>query len=272
MKLSVAIVVHKTNLWMLKNNISSLVSSCEFLNQRIPTSLSIYVIDNSLSESYFCKLKEMLNEFIRDGIFSIQTLKLESNRGYGYSNNCVGDLLESDYHLVLNPDVGLEPDTLFEAVCFMRENEETAVLSPSVEEKFGSITHVSKSYPDCFTLLLRYLNFSWLKKKFLNRLNDYSMTNLSKVDVSEVELVGGCFMFFRTRDFLLIGGFDPRFFMYFEDFDLSIRMKSLGRISYVPNVRVSHEGGDVGRKHIRHHFYFALSAIKFFNKHGWKIA
>ena len=85
-----------------------------------------------------------------------------------------------------------------------------------------------------------------------------------------VELIGGCFIFLRTSLFRQLDGFDQRFFMYFEDFDLSIRAKEYGSIAYVPTVKITHSGGDVGRKNYRHHLYFIRSAIRFFNKHGWR--
>ena len=78
-------------------------------------------------------------------------------------------------------------------------------------------------------------------------------------------------MFMRTSEFKAIGGFDRRFFLYFEDFDLSIRLRALGQIAYVPSVLITHGGGDVGRKALRHHGYFMVSAVRFFNKCGWKL-
>jgi len=87
----------------------------------------------------------------------------------------------------------------------------------------------------------------------------------------DLELAGGCFFFLRTDVFQKIGGFDPRYFLYFEDFDLCMRLRRHKSISYVPEVRIMHGGGDVGRKSRRHHWYFSASALRFFSSYGWKL-
>jgi GT2 family glycosyltransferase len=67
-----------------------------------------------------------------------------------------------------------------------------------------------------------------------------------------------------------VGGFDDRYFMYFEDFDLSMRLRELGRVVYAPRVSVVHHGGYAARKGLRHVLYFMRSGIRFFGQHGWR--
>ena len=66
------------------------------------------------------------------------------------------------------------------------------------------------------------------------------------------------------------GGFDPRFFLYFEDYDLSLRVARKTRIAYVPAVKVVHHGGHAARKGLRHIGLFVRGAATFFRLHGWK--
>ena len=271
LKLSVAVVVHKSDLTMLKANLKLLFAASEFLERRVPATLSVFVIDNSLCDSYFSDLISVLESLETPDNLSLRTVRLNSNRGYGDANNQVLDLMQSEYHLVLNPDVGLSSDALYEAVRFMSTAQDVSLLTPAIVERSGHVTSVAKRYPDCFTLFLRYFNVGWISSIFSSRLKRYSMSSASLSGPCEVELAGGCFMFFRVADFISVGGFDTRFFMYFEDFDLSLRVRDAGRICYVPAVRVSHEGGGVGRKRVNHHFYFMVSAFRFFNKNGWKL-
>lgn len=271
LRLSVAVVVHKTSLPMLRDNLTRLLSAFEFLNKTIPSLTSIYVIDNSLCDKYHGDLLVDLESVKLPTGASISPIKLGSNSGYGHANNQIFKFVQSEYHLVMNPDVGLKRDALVESVRFMDGAQDAVLLTPQVVGAKGEVKHVSKTYPDCFTLFLRYLNIPWLRKFFSGRLSRYSLGCISESKVHEVEVAGGCFMFLRTESFLSIGGFDKRFFMYFEDFDLSLRVKKMGRIYYVSNVKISHEGGDVGRKNIKHHIYFMVSAFKFFSKHGWRL-
>jgi hypothetical protein len=79
-------------------------------------------------------------------------------------------------------------------------------------------------------------------------------------------------MFCRRAPIAEIGGFSESFFLYFEDFDLSLRAAACGELAWVPAVRITHHGGKAARKGWRHVGLFARSAITFFNRHGWKWA
>ena len=86
----------------------------------------------------------------------------------------------------------------------------------------------------------------------------------------DVPIVSGCFMFFRRDVLDAVGGFSPDYFLYFEDFDLSLRVSKVARIAYVPAVRIVHHGGDAARKGLKHIWMFTRSAVTFFNTHGWR--
>jgi GT2 family glycosyltransferase len=68
-----------------------------------------------------------------------------------------------------------------------------------------------------------------------------------------------------------LDGFDPRYFLYFEDYDLSLRTGRIARIVYVPAVRIVHFGGGAADKGFQHIRLFAASAWRFFGTHGWRL-
>jgi hypothetical protein len=82
--------------------------------------------------------------------------------------------------------------------------------------------------------------------------------------------MSGCFMLARRKVVDATGGFDPDFFLYFEDFDWSVRLNRVAGSAYVPAVRIVHHGGGAARKGWRHIAWFAKSATRFYRKHGWK--
>lgn len=67
-----------------------------------------------------------------------------------------------------------------------------------------------------------------------------------------------------------VGGFDDRYFLYFEDFDLSLRLGKQGRLAYVPAMKIIHAGGNTASKGLRHILLFMRSAMRFFNQWGWR--
>ena len=78
-------------------------------------------------------------------------------------------------------------------------------------------------------------------------------------------------MLFRGNFFRELGGFDPQFFLYFEDFDLSLRSAAQQRTAYSSKMRIRHAGGNTARKGWRHVLMFTKSGYRFFSKHGWKL-
>ncbi len=88
--------------------------------------------------------------------------------------------------------------------------------------------------------------------------------------VSPVPVMSGCFMLLRRKAVDATGGFDPGFFLYFEDFDWSVRLNRVAGSAYVPAVRIVHHGGGAARKGWRHIAWFSRSATRFYRKHGWK--
>ena len=268
--ISVVTVSYFSELTLLASLLDSLKLAAKILFERTAYRLDYYIIDNSVDEQYYASLKKLLAETTLGGSVRLQLIASPANAGYGAGNNQINSRLNSDYHLILNPDVELHLEALYQAVKYMEGNHDVAMLSPQIINQSTSY-HVVKAYPDCFTLLLRYFNISLLNKRYAERLSRYQCTNLGDIADKSVALAGGCFLFVRTDWFNRIEGFDEYFFMYFEDFDLSIRLRSHGNIAYVPQVMISHAGGGVGRKTWRHHFLFAVSAIKFFNRYGWRL-
>ena len=99
----------------------------------------------------------------------------------------------------------------------------------------------------------------------------FEMRELSdKKATKEIPITSGCFMLCRSNVIKEISGFDRNYFLYFEDFDLSLRVGSVSSLAYLPTMRIVHNGGDAAKKGIRHIFLFICSGFRFFSKHGWR--
>ena len=104
-------------------------------------------------------------------------------------------------------------------------------------------------------------------------LDRYEMRDRMEAEVvRDVPLASGCFMFARRDVLAAVGGFAPEYFLYFEDYDLSMRIRRIAEIAYVGRVRIVHHGGEAARKGQKHVRHFFASALRFFRTHGWKIA
>lgn len=270
---SASIVVYKTPIEVLRKSIESVQVSFNRFSEKFPACLKIYILDNSVCETYHKAISIFLSEFNHGPQSEVFLRVLRRNVGYGMANNSVIHELNSDFHLVMNPDVRVHPDAWINSMSVFKEDPSVVLLSPQVVScGEAKVTTVLKRYPDCFTLLLRYLGNPTLSKLFRKRLDYYEVSPGEAESLSEAGvLAGGCFMFMKTESFKGVGGFGESFFMYFEDFDLSLRMCRLGRIVFSSDVNIEHDGGDVGRKSFSHHMNFSRSAITFFNLYGWKL-
>jgi GT2 family glycosyltransferase len=201
------------------------------------------------------------------------------NVGYGRGHNRVLPLLNSDFHLVLNTDVEMASTSLIKAIDYLETAPETVLISPAATDFLGNKQHLCKSYPSLFIFWLRGFAPPFIRRKFAKHMAAYERRDLetrpsATTDnnvASPVEIASGCCMLCRTAALQQVHGFDSDFFLYFEDFDLSLRLGKLGDVVYLPSMRVRHGGGNAATKGGNHQRYFLRSALRFFNKNGWKL-
>ena len=270
--LSVSVVLHNSPLALLNSAMQSLHRSAHaaFKTSDLDR-VTVYVIDNSSQEPYRAELTQEIAGWPQSEFFDIQYFPLASNRGFGAGHNTALERLTSDFHLVLNPDVELEDDTLAIGLSLLLGNEDIVLASPKVLGGAGEQEFLCKRHPSVLVLLLRGFAPRFLRRLFRRQLAAYEMRDLCQSDAQvDVAIASGCFMLVRTSDLRAISGFNEDFFLYFEDFDLSLRLSKVGRLVFDPDMRIMHHGGyaaNKGRLHLR---YFITSGIMFFNRHGWR--
>lgn len=244
----------------------------ESLHHSLSTNLHKYtlnIIDNTPQELELTDIESLITKVFPS--FQYNYSRNSSNRGFGAGHNLALDT-DSEFHLILNPDLVLDEDAISNALAFMQANPECGLLTPRAYWDNGQRQYLCKRYPTVLDLLLRGFSPPAIRKLFHKRLAHYEMADvINEQDVYwDPPIVSGCFMLFRTEVWKQLGGFDPRFFLYFEDFDLSLRAHAITRVAYVPSVRLIHHGGHASRKGWRHIKMFSRSMFTFFSIHGWK--
>lgn len=269
--LSVSLVTYRTPPSMLSATLRSLSAAAPRSARSSPAML-LTIVDNTERNAETIDLRQTLLAGLELPAIDARVLANHGNIGFGRGHNLALDRL-GRYHLVLNPDVEMAGDALARAIEFMDAHPECALLSPFACDRNGEPQALCKRYPTVFDLGLRGFAPTWLRKRFQKRLDRYEMRDAfsSGAVVWDPPIVSGCFMLFRSDALRALGGFDPRFFLYFEDFDISLRAARLGRIAHVPSVRIVHHGGNAAGKGWRHRWMFIRSAVRFFSKHGWRL-
>ncbi|MDR5732641.1 glycosyltransferase family 2 protein [Caballeronia sp. LZ025] len=265
--ISVSLVVYRPHRQLLERTLITLDNA---LHCMFPADLSasapLYLINNGTDEGF------NLSEVAGKTRLQTHVIEGQGNVGYGRGHNLAIERMSSRYHLILNPDIELDVDALTHALAFMDVHPEVGLLSPQIIEDDGSRQYLCRRYPTVFDLFVRGFLPRSLRKPFERRLARYEMRDVigEKNIVWDPPIVSGCFMLFRTEVLKKLNGFDPRYFLYFEDYDLSLRAHDVARVAYVPSVRVLHHGGDAAGKGWTHIKLFIASAYKFFNRFGWK--
>jgi len=271
-KLSVSIVLFNSSLDLFDRTLRSLErASAVARSADCVDRVTVYVVDNSVDPSRQQAAKSFVNAWPADDFFQLQFVAQPENLGFGAGHNSVISDLDSDYHLVLNPDVELSEDALRVGLTTLHEDSGVALVSPRVSGDDGRQEFLCKRYPSVLVLLLRAFAPRFIRRIFYRRLGRYEMRDTCSGDREvEIMLASGCFMLVRTRALLGAGGFNDDYFLYFEDFDLSLRLGGQGRLIFNPAMKIVHRGGYAASKGLQHVRYFLRSGVMFFNQHGWR--
>lgn len=252
--LTASIVAYNTDLTELEIAIDSCLSSA--------LQIQVIVVDNSASDELDLLCRACNVTYIRTA----------ENIGFGKAHNLAFDhALPSKYHLVLNPDVQFDQGVLEELYGFLELNESVGLVMPRVIYPDGSPQNLCKRLPTPIDIFAKRLLSGRLQNLCRSRLDAFELLDMDMGKVLSVPYLSGCFMFLRSNAIRDVGGFDERFFMYFEDLDLTRRIHLRYRTVYYPARTIVHRHEKGSYKSARLLFCGIESAIKYFNKWGWVV-
>ena len=256
----------------LASTLSSLAAAVSTLRGRDPElETLVYLVDNSESGVISARDFEDLQSLLQPASTQLVLIQGNGNLGYGGGHNLAIRTSRSRYHLILNPDVLIQEDALLHGLEVLAEQEAAVAASPLAYTPDGERQHLCKRYPTVGLLLMRGFFPGLLRKRYQNRQADYEMHDLSEQEPTPgVPIISGCFMLCKRDALSAVGGFDDRYFLYFEDFDLSLRLGKSGHLVHVPAMQIVHAGGNTASKGLRHILQFARSGLRFFNQWGWR--
>ncbi len=250
LSISASIVTYDTNPKELGRVITSILS--------VELNVKLLIIDNSG--------KDTLRETCRQA--GVEYIFNNENMGFGKAHNiAIKKLSESaKYQLILNPDVYFEKGAIEKLFNFMENNKDVGLTMPKVLYPDGRLQYLCRLLPTPYNLICRKISIP-----FLLRNNKYELKFADYDKIMDVPFLSGCFMLIRSEVFKKIGVFDERFFIYFEDLDLSRRIHKYYRTVYYPKAIAYHNYYRKSGKEWRLFKQLVSSGIKYFNKWGWFI-
>ena len=273
--IAVSIVLFHPNLNKLARTLFSLKSAINTAEKRqLFKSSHLFLVDNSVPPLGKGAIEPIISEnyFNNDTLHTWSYSPIGKNTGYGAAHNYVINSHSFQYHVILNPDIYLEQDAIVECWECSTKDPDIVLITPHVRFADGQIQHLLRLEPTLFDVFLRFLGIFFPKIRNLKRYRLYECQHFDPLEPRrQVFPVTGCCMWCRTEALREVGGFDERFFLYYEDYDLSKRLAQKGTILYLPSFRVIHDW----ERPLYRSFYLMFlnmkSAMKYFNKWGWKL-
>ncbi len=200
-----------------------------------------------------------------------RSLQPGRNLGFGAAHNRALASLTSGapYHLILNPDIVLQPGVLTELANVMDASPQVGSVMPRVLYPDGSTQYLCKLLPTPLDLILRRFAAGPLRRVFSRQMDRYDMKGFDYSRPVYVPVLSGCFMFTRRSVLDAAGGFDDRFFLYMEDVDLCRRVGAVSRLLFWPNSTITHGYTQGSYRHSRLLHLHIRAAVAYFNKWGW---
>jgi N-acetylglucosaminyl-diphospho-decaprenol L-rhamnosyltransferase len=190
----------------------------------------------------------------------IAYLQNTSPKGFGANHNqvfrhCRDNLgmEQQDWFLVLNPDVIVSPAVIEELITTLSDYwPRLAAANLFKDDKFKVFEGSIRTFPyiwDSFTSLV-------FKSK---------RTAVQRKDIKSpchVDWASGAFLIFKAELYEALGGFDERYFLYYEDVDICWRaLKLCGvRVLYLPNIKAVHQGKRHSHTAINQHMFWHISS------------
>lgn len=242
----IAIVSHGHEDLLILSNLCGLNES----NER----LKIWIKDNrpSVKFKHFCQEKNVTYFDEQPGL------------GFGCNNNylfkkiqqSVG-FLKDDTFVVMNPDITISIETVEILVEKMQLDQcKLATLNLFRDQKFLEPDANIRQFPNLYSLA-RAAGLRSISKK-------YDKTRMK--NPSEVDWASGAFLVFNAEHYAQLKGFEPRYFMYFEDVDICYRSRQLIEkgVYYYPLLKATHLAAHRNRTLLsKHSFWFFKSFLLF---------
>lgn len=204
----------------------------------------VWVVDNGSDDAGVARVRQQLPQ--------ARVLELGRNLGFGAANNRALREVTTPYALLLNPDCELEPHGLAALVAAADAEPDAAIVAPQLTDSQGR--------PE--------VNYRW-------PLGYWSGRGPAAEGPACVGFVCGAAVLMRMSAFEPVGFFDERFFLYYEDDDLCLRLfRARQPMLLLPGVRAVHRsrgsvrGTHRWRSEYLRGYHHAQSKLSFTAKHG----
>lgn len=233
---------------------STLLDTVRALYSSRYAEIEAIVVDNASTDSSADAVEAELPQ--------VKLIRLDENLGFGRANNEGLAACNGEFILLLNPDVVVSENCVAVLADFMSANPGAGAAGPTLKRPDGRPDLAARrAFPSPTSALYRFLGLSRLFPRS-KRFNRYNLGHVPVGSVHEIDSGTAACLMVRRAAIDQAGFFDPQFFMYGEDLDLSYRLREHGwRIYFVPDAVAVHLKGTSTRQaagRMRYEFHRAM--------------
>jgi GT2 family glycosyltransferase len=221
MKLSIQIVHYRetTDLAGFLATIFQFPPSCSF---------EVIVVNNGKSTEKFRNLMDSYEGKVR-------LVQSDKNLGYGGGHRVGMQVSEGEYVAFCNCDLRCEKGSWDKLIDYLDDHPQVGIVGPQLVYPSGKVQESYRRFPRLFDVFLKRLGLGG------RRLKKYLMADDELTESTEVDWLVGAVLVLPRRICDKTGGFDPRFFLFFEDTDLcrSVAAKGYSTV-YLPQSKFQH--------------------------------
>ena len=189
-----------------------------------------------------------LNQFS----YPVKIIRNKHPLGFGANHNQAFHFAESACFCVINPDIRLT-DNPFPVLLAGLKDSSVGVVAPFVVGNEGAPQDSARRFPTPLSILR--------KVRGMPPASEYPSASAAL----HPDWVAGMFMLFPSHIFEKIGGFDERYFLYYEDVDICARLRLLAyEVLVCAQTRVLHEAQRHSHRNMRYLRWHLQSMLRFF--------
>ena len=232
-----------------------------------PASLRVVVVDNASSDGSVDALA--LPDLERRGL-AVTVLRNADNLGFARACNQGAALGSADAILFLNPDTEVSRDGIAQARAVLDAQGRTGIVGARLVDEAGETHRTCARTPTAASLVAHTL---FLDRLFPRLFASHFQLEWDHADTRPVDAVMGAFLMIRRSLFARLGGFDERFFVYWEDADLCTRTNAAGfHVCHAAQAVIRHRGqGTTEAVKDRRLFYFLRAQTLYAEKHHGRV-
>ncbi len=217
--------------WNVKDLLRQCLHSLFQTKQNID--FEVIVIDNASVDG--------TDKMVEQDFPQVKLIVNQDNKGFAVACRQGADIAKGDYLLFLNDDTQVFDYTLDKTVDYLKQRPQVAVLGCRILNPDGSQQPSVRKLPKLFDQLVV---LSKMHNFFPGLLADYLQVDFDYNRTQAVEQVMGAYFLTSRLMWDKLSGFDPQFFLWFEEVDYCARAKQLGfEVVYLAEAKIIHQGG-----------------------------